>query len=139
MPCGLVDDGDEAQRDREPEHHPDLHDIGEHDEPQRDREHRGERLGDQQDSAAVESIRDRAAPQAEQQHRKEPERERRTDRDAVAGEVADEPGLGHRLHPPTDVRHEIAGEIQPVVVGVERPERAAHRTCTRSAATPEIT
>ena len=39
---GLVDDGDEAQTDREREHHPHLHDAGQHDQPQHDGEHRRE-------------------------------------------------------------------------------------------------
>ena len=38
VPGGFVDDGHEPEPDREAEHHPDLHDVGEHDQPQHDRE-----------------------------------------------------------------------------------------------------
>jgi hypothetical protein len=89
------------------------------DEPQRDRERRGQRLGDDEHLAAVEPVGDRAAPESEEQHREEPERERRADRDALAGELQHEPRFGHRLHPRPDVRHEVAREVEAVVVAVE--------------------
>ncbi len=116
---GLVDDGDEAEPDREAEHHPYLHHPGEHDEPKRDRERGGQRLGDDEHLAPVEPVGDRSAPQSEQQHGKESEGECRAHRDSLAGELQDEPRLGHGLHPRPDVRHEIAREIQAVVVAVE--------------------
>jgi len=68
---------------------------------------------------------DRATPQAEEQDRREPERERGADRGAVVGQREDEPRLGHVLHPRARVRDEFAREEQPVVVRVERAEDAA--------------
>ena len=115
----LVDDGDEPQRDRESEHHPNLYDAREDDEPQPDGQYGGERLCHQQHSPAVESIRDRAAPQPEQQNREKTERERRAEGDTAAGEGGDEPGLSHGLHPRAHLRYEIAREIQAVVARVE--------------------
>ena len=128
---GLVDDGDEPERDRQREHHPHLHDIGEHDEPQRDREDRGHRLRDEQHRAPVVAVDDGAAPQAEQQHRQEAERERGADGGAAVGQRQDEPGLGHVLHPRPGVRDELAREEQPVVVRVERAEGASDRSAYR--------
>ena len=113
--------------DREREHHPHVHDAGEHDQPQDDREQRRERLRDEQHRAAVEAVGDRAAPQPEQQHREEPEREGGADRDAAVRQLEHQPGLGHRLHPAADVRDEVAGEVEAVVVRVERAERAPYR------------
>src|SRR5262249_21229834 len=94
------------------------------DQPERDREHRGECLRDQKHLAAVEPIDDRTAPQAEQQHWKEPERERTTDGDTPFLWAPDEPRLRHRLPPRPHVGDAAAGEVEAVVVRVERTEHS---------------
>ena len=38
-----------------------------------------------------------------------------------------QPDLGHDLHPGADVRDEVAGEIQAIIVRVERTECSPHR------------
>ncbi len=97
-----------------------------HDQPQHDREHRRQRLRDEQHAAAIEAVGDHAAPQSEEQDWPEAERERRAHRRAAARDLQDEPRLGHGLHPPADVGDQVAGEEEAVVVGVERAERPPH-------------
>ena len=86
-----------------------------------------ERLRDEQHLAAIETVGDHAAPQPEQQDGQEAERERGADRGAAARELQHEPRLGHRLHPAADVRDEVAGEEEAVVVACRASRRSAAR------------
>ena len=124
----LVDDRDEAERERQREHHPYLDDVGEHDEPEHDGQQGCAGLRQHEDAAPVESIDDRATPQSEQRDREKAEREGRADRGAAAGEGEDQPRFGHRLHPGTDERDEFAAEVEAEVASVERTERPPHRS-----------
>ena len=82
-------------------------------------------LRDDQELALVDTVGQRAAPGAEEQHRSELQADRDPEVQGAAREAQDQPVLGHGLHPGAAHRDDLAEEVEPVVVDAQGAERAA--------------
>ena len=56
-------------------------------------------LGGEEQSALVDPVGDQPAEGTEEEHREELQTDHDAEVDTTAGQVEDQPGLGHRLHP----------------------------------------
>ena len=80
-----------------------------------------------QDLALGQPVREKTAPQGEEQDRQELESGRDAQRGTrLAGERENEPVLRHPLHPGARVRHHLARDEEPEVAVGERAERRGH-------------
>ena len=125
LPGRVVEGRAEAEQQRQQVHVPRGRHSGHGQQAEDERTQGQPGLGDQQDPALVEPVRDQAAVRAEQQHRQELQARRDADRERrPAGQLEHEPVLGHPLHPGADVGDEGAAEVDPVVAvdqGREHP------------------
>ena len=110
------------------------HDPLEDQDADHDADHQQQRLGDHEQTPAVEPVGDPAGRAHEQQRRSELQRHRDAHRGGVVvGELGEhDPAERRRLHPRADVRHERADEPDPVVEDREGAEHRAHRAATAS-------
>ena len=83
-----------------------------------------ERLRDHEQLALAHAVGEHAAHRAEDEDRQELQRRGQADGGAGAGELHDQPHLGHGLHPVARERDHLAGEVAPVVRDAEGEEGA---------------
>jgi hypothetical protein len=96
---GVVQRGHHPAREHERVDHPDLDPPARGQAPQREGGQDHQELRAREQRALGEPVGQHAAPRAEQQDREELQAGGHADGDAAAGELHDQPHLGHDLHP----------------------------------------
>jgi hypothetical protein len=126
LPRRVVEGHAEAEEQREQVDVLGSGDAGDSKQPEGHGTQRQPQLGDLENAALVEPVGDQTAVRAEQQHGQELQARGNADgKSRPAGQLQNQPVLGHPLHPGADVGDEGAGEIDPVVTTAQRGEHAA--------------
>ena len=85
----------------------------------------GDGLHDEQQLALVGAVGDQAGPRPDEQHGAELGGGEDAEGDAAVGELQDEQRLGDERQPVADLGDELAGEEEPEVAELQRPEGVA--------------
>jgi hypothetical protein len=119
LPRGHIEGEGQAITGGQDRHVPVLHDARPHEDGQdKGLAHEG-RLRSDEDAALGEAVRDGAGHEGEAEHGRRLERADEPQPERRVGELEDQPGLRHTLHPGADERDELAREEEAKVPMIE--------------------